>query len=120
MRYWKNNKGSSLVEVMAAGVVLTVMAIMTTQILSMSANLMERGRALKKLTDRSVLAAECGELPEETEHAELILDVPGGRESGISVTINRYGNIFLLTGREGQTESSETETGESDELQKDR
>ena len=116
-KYWKNNRGSSLVEVMAAGVVLMILALLTLQCFSMSAKMMERGRKLKQETEQTVLSLEYGKVPDETEQAQLSLDRPGGTDFGITVTIKRYGSLRVLAGDERQWEGSKEK---SDELQNER
>ena len=116
-KYWKNSRGSSLVEVMAAGVVLMILALLTLQCFSMSAKMMERGRKLKQETEQSVLSLEYGKVPDETERAQLSLDRQGGTDPGITVTIKRYGPLRVLAGDERQREDSQEK---SDELQNER
>ena len=102
MRFWKNTDGSSLVEVMAAAVVLSVLLLIAAQGFSMSSRVMERGRNLKQEIKRSILSAETDGEPDEAEPGELFFDSPAGVEYRIAVTIKRYGNILILSSGEDQ------------------
>lgn len=119
MKFWKDTNGSSLVEVMAAAVVLSILMLITAKGFYMSARIMERGRVLKLETSSSVLSAETGEVPDEEENGELIFDSLG-REYRIPVTIKRYGTIWLLSEDEDSGDQLQAGLRGNDELQDDR
>ncbi|WP_215699422.1 prepilin-type N-terminal cleavage/methylation domain-containing protein [Clostridium sp. MCC353] len=107
MKFWKNTDGSSLVEVMAAAVVLSILLLITAQGFSVSSAMMERAGKLKLETNGSILSAETGEIPDETENGELIFERSDGVEYRISVTIKRYGGIRILSGGQEGTRTEE-------------
>lgn len=93
--------GSTLVEVMAAGVLLLLLSLMALQGFSLSSRLSVRAGERNREMDAAAAASETGREPDQRESRALLIRAGEGIPVIVGVELETYGPLFRI--RKGET-----------------